>query len=428
MRGLQPGLVRCPPDCGWEGLQCPPDCSGFKQECPTRFCPKKSKCAEPIEHFVNRTLSVVWRHLPYRVPTSAWQPTGTKLILVTITFPHKLQLYKLEHCARILSHVENVLWIVAEDAKSTSADVALLLANSGVAYRHLAEGPTRKGGNAQRNAALSLIRRERMRGIVYQMDDDNAYHPTLWPELRRLRPMRVGVLAVRRGVYPPPACDGVFEPLAKTGFKRRDHMIERPTYSNRSGAFTGFESGWCDPGAWTWVNVGPRTFCVDMAGFAFDAALLQRVPAERAIWNYTGHGGESELIASLLGAEAVAEDLQPLANCGQDVLVFHNEYRTVPQPVRRPPMHCGTDGWGYLDDAERRKLPRRPWPSTYALKPGKKLPSWRMGKKWQAARGGKGKGGGGGRGGGKGGGGRGAKGQGARAMARVQRTAQNPKP
>ena len=84
-------------------------------------------------------------------------------------------------------------------------------------------------------------------------------------------------------------------------------------------------------------------------------------------------------------------------------------------------MQCGTDGWGHMDDVARRQRPRPPWPSTYELKPGKKLPSWKMGKKWLAAKGkgggGKGKGGGGGRGGGKGGGGRGAKGQGARAMA-----------
>jgi hypothetical protein len=92
-------------------------------------------------------------------------------------------------------------------------------------------------------------------------------------------------------------------------------MIERATYDERDGRFLGFESGWCDPGAWTWVNVGPRTFCVDMAGFAFDSALLHRIPLASAVWNYTGHGGESELIGKLLGPDATAEDLQPLANC-----------------------------------------------------------------------------------------------------------------
>ena len=39
---------------------------------------------------------------------------------------------------------------------------------------------------------------------------------------------------------------------------------------------------------------------------------------------HRGHGGESEFISKLLPG-GTAEDLQPLANCGQDVLVFHNE-------------------------------------------------------------------------------------------------------
>ena len=34
--------------------------------------------------------------------------------------------------------------------------------------------------------------------IVYNMDDDNGYHPTLWSELRRLRPMR-GMCGWMRG-------------------------------------------------------------------------------------------------------------------------------------------------------------------------------------------------------------------------------------
>ena len=285
-------------------------------------------------------------------------------------------------------------------------------------------------------------------------------------------------------------------------------MIERATYDERDGRFLGFESGWCDPGAWTWVNVGPRTFCVDMAGFAFDSALLHRIPLASAVWNYTGHGGESELIGKLLGPDATAEDLQPLANCsassssspnsrsfplphpppltsrrapnsnprplrdenqatrrracqrgepppppphkkrrappschdvptrarlthhphptldacfgcrvragGQDVLVFHNEYRTVPVPVIRPRQRCATDGWGLVDDRERRAWPVRPWPSTYELKPGKRPPVWQMGKKWQASKGLKGGGRGAGRGKGQGGRGKGKGGGGGR--------------
>ena len=280
----QPGHVFCPPDCSWESRRCPGDgCSGWVNECPKRKCPPKGRCTEPIESSVNRTLEVVWRHMP---PPPRRQIKTPRLLLVTVSFPHAVQLHKLAHCARVLQHVPNTLWLVGEDAAEPSAAVANLLRATGKPYRHLAFGPTRKGGNAQRNELLQLIQRERLEGIVYNMDDDNAYHPSLWNELRRLRPMRVGVFATRRGAYPPPSCDGVFEALRPgSGWKFREHMIERPTYDDASGRFAGFEAGWCDPSAWNWQTRGPRSFCVDMGAFAFDAALLHHVPGP--LWNYT---------------------------------------------------------------------------------------------------------------------------------------------
>ena len=45
---------------------------------------------------------------------------------------------------------------------------------------YLAHGPTRSGGNAQRNVALKLIRDGRLNGIVYQLDDDNACATPPW--------------------------------------------------------------------------------------------------------------------------------------------------------------------------------------------------------------------------------------------------------
>ena len=201
-------------------------------------------------------------------------------------FPSRRAAAQARSFARVLQHVPNTLWLVGEDAAEPSAAVANLLRATGKPYRHLAFGPTRKGGNAQRNELLQLIQRERLEGIVYNMDDDNAYHPSLWNELRRLRPMRVGVFATRRGAYPPPSCDGVFEALRPgSGWKFREHMIERPTYDDASGRFAGFEAGWCDPSAWNWQTRGPRSFCVDMGAFAFDAALLHHVPGP--LWNYT---------------------------------------------------------------------------------------------------------------------------------------------
>lgn len=207
----QPGHVFCPPDCSWEAARCPGQgCSGWVGDCPLRACPRKGRCTEPIDSFVNRTLNVIWQHMP---DAPFEQIVAPRLLLVTVSFPHRLQLLKLSHCAKVLASVPNTLWLVAEDAAAPNLAVARLLQATGKPYRHIAFGPTRQGGNAQRNALLALIKHERLEGIVYNMDDDNAYHPSLWQELRRLRPMRVGVFAARRGSYPPPSCDGVFADL-----------------------------------------------------------------------------------------------------------------------------------------------------------------------------------------------------------------------
>ena len=55
------------------------------------------------------------------------------------------------------------------------------------------------------------------------MDDDNAYAPSLWGELRRVRPGRVGVLPVQ--------------------LDREQPYAERPLY-DRFGRFRGWTSGW----------------------------------------------------------------------------------------------------------------------------------------------------------------------------------------
>jgi hypothetical protein len=65
------------------------------------------------------------------------------------------------------------------------------------------------------------------------MDDDNAYHPYLWDEIRRLRPMRVGVFAMRIHISPRPPCDGIFPTLPYGKFTTRTQLIERPTYDER---------------------------------------------------------------------------------------------------------------------------------------------------------------------------------------------------
>lgn len=247
--------------------------------CTNASCPNRGKRA-PLLPYVRRVLRVVDSLRPPHPPPE--RGGARALLLITTTFPHDEQLIRLRQCARVIEGEPNVTWIVVEDAATRSARVAALLARCGVRYEHLAYGPTRRGGNAQRNLALKFIRDRSLEGVVYNLDDDNGYHPRLWNELRRVGRGRVGVIAVRRGVYPPPRCDGRFLPLLMG--QRRTILIERPLYDNVTGAFVRFEAGWCKKRSWMVRKYGARKFCVDMGGFAFDAALLQKLHGE--IWEY----------------------------------------------------------------------------------------------------------------------------------------------
>lgn len=271
----------CPLGCpGVPSVQCAPHCAAV-------LCATLKKGAPKLPWLAG-LLRSLRPHAPPHPPPRA----GPTLLLITITFPHAEQLLKLEHCAHALVGEPGVLWVVAEDAASPSPFVGALLNRSGLVHVHLAHGPTRQRGNAQRDAALRYIREQRLEGVVYNMDDDNAYAPAVWNELRAVRPGRVGVLAVRRAVFPPPRCDGRFFPLRKV--EQRKLRVDRPLYDATTGLFAGFDSGWCRPSSWMSRKLGPRKFCVDMGGFAFDAALLRRTALQRRVWDYIGHADNSD--------------------------------------------------------------------------------------------------------------------------------------
>ena len=139
--------------------------------------------------------------------------------------------------------------------------------------------------------------------------------------------------------------------------------LERPVYGP-DGKLRGVMAGWCQSTSGHSMAaylLGPRFFCVDMGGFAFDAALLRTVEGEP--WDFPGRrhrltnntiwrGGETEFLQQLLGPHAYPEDLQPLANCAHDVLVIHNaadypsSHRKAHEFIRAArPAFCRTDGW-----------------------------------------------------------------------------------
>jgi hypothetical protein len=169
-------------------------------------------------------------------------------------------------------------------------------------YLHF--GPTRCWGNAQREHALQCIKRNRIQGIVYLADDDNYYDSRIFAEIRQTS----GVSVFPVGHLGP-------------------NGIERPVVQN--GRIVGWDAAWPE-----------RKFPVDMAGFAFDAALLDDVSG--TIFDYGARGGETELLEKLISSD---EELMPLCNDCSLCYVWHD------QPLGQHPL------WTYYRNKLSRRLP-----------------------------------------------------------------------
>lgn len=111
---------------------------------------------------------------------------------ITPTYKRLTQKADLIRLCQTLMHVENMHWILVEDAKVKSNSIYRFMENCGVLYTHLAlrtrkrlrrrkKDPRWKKhrGVEQRNAGLTWLRKNIKRsaasGVVYFADDDNTY-------------------------------------------------------------------------------------------------------------------------------------------------------------------------------------------------------------------------------------------------------------
>lgn len=221
-----------------------------------------------------------------------------RLILVTCTHNRPGRIELIEELSELVSKnnsPENTSWIVVEDDAQIDQKVSKILPEFA---HYMCEGPTKDGGNKQRNKALEYIRDNHIDGNVYSLDDDNKYAPQIFEELRK--PKRFGFL-----------------PVGDLGPKG----VERPIVIN--GLFYGWDSAWTN-----------RKFPVDMAGFVFDSKYLQRFPSP--IWDHTGTGGETEFIEKILSSPHEAEFL--CDDC-QIVMVWHNGNRPKRSKLRNQKTH-----------------------------------------------------------------------------------------
>ncbi|CAD7087680.1 unnamed protein product [Hermetia illucens] len=227
------------------------------------------------------------------------------IFAITPTYYRPVQKAELTRLSHVVMLVPNVHWIIVEDADHTSSLVTNLLQRAGLVERSTqlsAKTPTqfklqgkdpnwsKPRGVEQRNAALRWIRENTSkddRGVVYFMDDDNAYSVELFEEMNKIQAERVGV-------WPVGLVGGL--------------MVEKPILNNEN-IVTGFNAAWRPE----------RPFPLDMAGFAISLDLLHKRP--EAVFSFEVERGYQE--SEILRHVTVLKELQPLANLCKEVLVWH---------------------------------------------------------------------------------------------------------
>lgn len=221
---------------------------------------------------------------------------NNQLILITCTHNHLNRISYLKYLIKnIISKLNNYTWILVEDGNSIDDTVANLLNQSNINYQYLFYGPTRSGGNAQRNFALEYIVDNNINGIIYSVDDDNLYNIELFNEIRKTKNLSIFPVG---------------------GWNRPLDNPERPIL-DINNKFVKWNSGW------------PRKYSTDMAGFSFHSDLLKKI--NRPYWTYILHGGgESEFIDRLVSSVNDIE-FNLCDNCTK-CYVYHNQLRQIQYP------------------------------------------------------------------------------------------------
>ncbi|XP_076031861.1 galactosylgalactosylxylosylprotein 3-beta-glucuronosyltransferase P-like [Oratosquilla oratoria] len=222
------------------------------------------------------------------------------LYIITPTYYRNTQKADMTRLSQTLRNVDNVHWIVVEDANSTSERVHSILERSGLPYTHLAaatpeEYRERKlmgRGVFNRRRGLQWLREEADDGVLYFADDDNTYDLRIFEQIRYTK--RVSVFPV--GMI---LSLGISSPIV-----RHDKVI---------GFHDAFQAG--------------RKFALDMAGFAVNLRLLHSNPkADIPLQvSYLENGFLKALDIEL-------EDLEPVADKCTQVLVWHTRTQRPATP------------------------------------------------------------------------------------------------
>lgn len=228
------------------------------------------------------------------------------IYVITPTYKRPVQKAELTRLSHTFMLVPKLHWIIVEDSSSKTDLVANLLEESKINFTHLfASTPpvfklhkkdphwTKPRGVQQRNVALEWLRfyraEEKNKGVVYFADDDNSYSLKIFEEMRWIKKV---------GVWPVGLVGGL--------------KVEKPLV-NIKGQVQGFNSLWAPE----------RPFPIDMAGFAINLNLLNKMENVKFSFDVKRGYQESHILSQLVNIS----DLEPLASNCTKVYVWHT--RTV---------------------------------------------------------------------------------------------------
>ena len=239
------------------------------------------------------------------LPEHATLRSNRIVYLITPTHKRQTQMVDLTRVSQTLrlakesGYHERLYWIILEDADFPSHRVRQVAVQSGLAFAHksirtpLASRTKFKAhrGLEQRNAGLDLLEEIGAEGVVYFLDDDNAYHIQLFHELAYTTHVSVFGTGLPGG-----------------------SAYERCRVDPRTGKVDKLLTTW----------EAPRKFPVDMAGFAFATHHLARTTAAGKKMRFSQDMLPGFLESDLISfAASTLSELEPLAaNCTR-ILAWH---------------------------------------------------------------------------------------------------------
>lgn len=240
------------------------------------------------------------------------------IYMITPTYKRRTQMVDLTRVSQTLrlakesGYHERLYWILLEDADFPSHRIRHVAIQSGISFAHVslrtpyASRTKFKAhrGLEQRNRGLDLVEEIGAEGVVYFLDDDNAYHVQLFHELAYTTHVSVFGTGLPGG-----------------------SAYERCRVDPNTGKVEKLLTTW----------EAPRTFPIDMAGFAFATHHLARTKAAGKKMRFSQDMLPGYLENDLISfAAGTVTELQPLAaNCTR-ILAWHvktvgNEYYYNPE-------------------------------------------------------------------------------------------------